>query len=573
MCLANHPATVPTSFRKMGAIAESLSYAHLHLTIDLEEIFTVHRLAKTTANSTLVLLSKHIGADDAIRLAPFFESLIKSFEPTDNMMEVLTVIFVPEGVSPQQLDILIRNKRQLGVAFLAVSTIFNTGMSIYNTYQISQLMNRQDHLETGLTRVVEVLRQEDKSLEMIKGSIIAYNETLVNFGKQVKKLGNNIDILTAYSLIHSKVESANLEFQLFATGLLELMNGRLSPLLVHKKNILATFEKFRSKIVGEGYHLIYDFPSSIFKADISYVTNGKVIDVFIHCPMVKMNPIPLYQYLSLPILLNSSVAGPLMFVESREDNDLLMIDTETQRGVELKTSFLAGCNVAKLAVGNVYMCSDRVPILKRDTTTDCLGLLFTGSLDQEKLLQTCNIMFSSRTVYARQVDKKTFLIYSKEQTKLTIFCERYGKTNISYVEGIHLIEVNLGCQADMDGNLMYGQSSGIDFEAGNLIHLPSKLTFTNDIFPVTELFDVYKSLKKIHLPEKVDFRNLDAWSTDQSWRYQASTFGTIGSVFLTSAIIGVIMYLLYAYYKYRRSQPATSPQVQEQEMHLVQRED
>lgn len=62
--------------------------------------------------------------------------------------------------------------------------------------------------------------------------------------------------------------------------------------------------------------------------------------------MVKMNPVPLYQYLSLPILLNDSVSGPLMFVESREDNDLLMIGTETQREVELKTPFLAGSNVA-----------------------------------------------------------------------------------------------------------------------------------------------------------------------------------------------------------------------------------
>ena len=41
MSLGNHLATVPTSFRKMGAITESLSYAHLHLTIDLKEIYTV----------------------------------------------------------------------------------------------------------------------------------------------------------------------------------------------------------------------------------------------------------------------------------------------------------------------------------------------------------------------------------------------------------------------------------------------------------------------------------------------------------------------------------------------------
>ena len=48
-------------------------------------------------------------------------------------------------------------------------------------------------------------------------------------------------LATYYSFIHSEVESTNLEFPLFATGLLELMNGKLSSLLVHKKNILETF--------------------------------------------------------------------------------------------------------------------------------------------------------------------------------------------------------------------------------------------------------------------------------------------------------------------------------------------
>jgi len=103
---------------------------------------------------------------------------------------------------------------------------------------------------------------------------------------------------------------------------------------------------------------------------------------------------------------------------------------------------------------------------------------------------------------------------------------------------------------------------------GILIHLPTKLTFTNDLFPVTELMDVYGSLKKIHLPEKVDFRNLDKWATDYSWRNNASTLGTIGSTLLTTAILGVVGYLMYAYFRYRRAQtpvsrPPTEPQGEE----------
>ena len=36
-------AMVPTSFRKIGSIAETVSYAHLHLKIDLADILKIHR--------------------------------------------------------------------------------------------------------------------------------------------------------------------------------------------------------------------------------------------------------------------------------------------------------------------------------------------------------------------------------------------------------------------------------------------------------------------------------------------------------------------------------------------------
>jgi len=247
--------------------------------------------------------------------------------------------------------------------------------------------------------------------------------------------------------------------------------------LVHKKNLLDTFTKFRSSIEREGFHLVYDFPSSIFKADISYISQNNVIDVFVHCPIQRSNPIALYQYLPLPIVLDTAKPGPLMFIEPRNGNDLLMLDSESHRGAEMKSSFLTGCHTSALATGNIYMCSDRVPILKRDTTKDCLGLLFTGSLDQEKLLEACDVVFSSQTTYAHQIDKKTFIVYSKETTKLTIFCDKPRKTNITTIQGLHVITVNPGCQADLDGLLMYGMYGGLDYEAGNLDTLTHQTNF------------------------------------------------------------------------------------------------
>ena len=183
-------AMVPTSFRKIGSIAETVSYAHLHLKIDLADILKIHRDALMTANQTLALISKHIGLDDALRLAPFFESLERSFEPTENLMEVILLIFNPHTNSNTlaALANLTKVKRQLGLAFVGVATLFNCGLSIYNTYEIEQLKQATNHLEDGINRIITVLREEDKSMETLKSSITAINDTLIIFGKNLKMI-------------------------------------------------------------------------------------------------------------------------------------------------------------------------------------------------------------------------------------------------------------------------------------------------------------------------------------------------------------------------------------------------
>ena len=97
---------------------------------------------------------------------------------------------------------------------------------------------------------------------------------------------------------------------------------------------------FCNKILKAGNHLVYDFPSSIFKQDISYTVKNGELDIFIHCPIVSMSSIPAFQYLGLPGILHETNKGPVLFIESRERYDLLMIDTQTQ-------SFLSGCQTAR----------------------------------------------------------------------------------------------------------------------------------------------------------------------------------------------------------------------------------
>jgi hypothetical protein len=73
----------------------------------------------------------------------------------------------------------------------------------------AQTITGQDHLETGLNRVIKVLREEDRSIEAMKDAIKAFNETLIDIGRNIRHKNAEVDLLATFAILHNKIEAEN----------------------------------------------------------------------------------------------------------------------------------------------------------------------------------------------------------------------------------------------------------------------------------------------------------------------------------------------------------------------------
>ena len=550
--------TVPVSFRKIGSLAESLTYAHLKMDINLTDVFEQVENAKKAAFDNLEQIGKREGLDTLIDLNPFYFVISHSFEPCVRLVETLKTLYIedhvpvpPKAVSyssagkggPRVKPSKPREKRQLGMAMMGVSTLFNLGLSIYEQVEITKLNDEVSLLDSAMKHVVVTLKQEVANMETIKESIVIFNKTLYSFGKEMERFQRETDVLSGYSLIHSKVETFAQEYQLFATGLLEVMHGRFSPHLVNKAKLISTFADLKAQVKAKGYQLLYDFPSSLFKQDISYLIKDETMTVFIHVPIVKENAWPLYEHIALPWLSTNVTAGLLIFAESRTGNRLFLQDPYTQRGTELSHQYLSGCKTTKSSTGNVFLCNDFVPVMNVDSRQDCLGLLFSAKFTQEELFKLCRVIFSNKRVFAQQIDPSRFMVYSRDPAKLTTYCERGGTSNYTQISGLEIITVPQGCQAEMLGLLMHSRAEGITIEEANLISLPTDLVITESFFPVHHLVNIFTDLAHVRLPDEIDVETLDQFLKDDQWRSSATSLGTISFSILTAIILAVVLYI------------------------------
>ena len=543
---------VPTSFRKIGSMASSLSYGHMRIKINLTDLWEHHRAIKEVTTNTLVnLIVKTGSAQENEAFAPFIESLEKCFEPSDLMAEHTKTVFATVdptiyNTGPTMRE-SVRGKRQVLAGVQAIGTLLNLGISLYNTYEISVLNNEVSHIKDGILHIIETVKEEAHAIDTLSETIIALNSTVVGLADEIVKSRTRADFMSAFIILYTRIQAKNEEFVRYCEGLLDLLNGRFSPYLVDKVKILSGFRDFRATVQGYGYHLLFDFPSSIFKQDISYTVDGSILTVLIHNPIVKQDALPLYEYLGLPIVTPSVPDSPLLFAESKKGHTILVIDPVTRKGSELPSTFLLGCKTARMASGLVYLCNDNLPIMSSNLQGECLSLLFSGKITQELLFKACKIVFSSQETFAQQVDMTRFMLYSKVPTKLTVFCAQPGSsgtTNVTLIHDSQLISIPPGCQGEFGDLLLYARDKAFTIEEDTILApAPTPVTVSASLFPVHHMVNLYKSLKDVKVPEKIDVNSLDRWIKDDTWRNRASLMGTWAFAILSGFLTIVVGYI------------------------------
>jgi len=562
---------IPISFRKLGSISQSLTFAHMKMEVDLETLYEHQSKLRMVADQTIMGLGARL-KQDGMDIMPFLQALGQSMEQSDRMIDAVKTVFTPEDLrmlDPALFDYVSkeglpsketrsdtpREKRQLGVAILGVGTLLNLGLSLYNTYEIGMLKGEVTHLRDGMKAVIHVVKEEAHALSVLNQTIMAVNESMYKMAAAVEKTRLRGEFVTAFVLLNNKLGVANSETIAYCQGLLSLLQGRFSPLLIDKHKILFSFKEFREAIKSKGYHLLHDFSSSMFKEEISYSVNHRKLTILIHIPVVRADGIPVYEFLPLPVMIPGKDAenDPLMFVESRKGNNLLAWDPKLKQGTELSSEYLMGCKTTNVAQGVVYICNDYLPILSTNPQKECLGLLFHGKFTQDQLMKTCKVVFSSQTSYAQQIDINKFLVYSKTPTKLTIFCPTSKPMDLGMnfleIRGSTIVNIPKGCQGEMDDLVLFTKGAEITLEEDNLLSFDRNISIDPSFFPVHRLVDLYHSLKDIRLPERVDVSALDEWVREDTWRNSAWSMGTIAMSVIGITLGCILLYLGYYWLK------------------------
>ena len=571
--------TLPASFQKIGYLCEDLQYAHLHTVIDTKIMKNLLGDAKMAANASLAKINFISGRNVTIKLNPFYQAVEKSLAPSERLMEMIDLMFPPNSTYYAEVDgqLIVtrdtynvkserdiaadREKRQILIGAVASGVLLNMGLSIYNNYEINQLRREVDRLNKGTDHIITALKEKDLAVKTLTEAVVTFNSTMIEYADDISRLSNEFSIIAAYSLLHTQIETGTQELSLLAEGLMSLPKGVLSPTLVDKSKIVNAVEDLNSKAKSQGYHLLHAEPSSIFKNEISYITEGSKIHIFVHCPIIKLEPFPLYKYLEAPLILHDDGDDenkPLMFVKSPENNQYLAISNQGRQGMEFTPDFLAGCTTDKIALGTVYLCHHGISILKNQIADSCLGMLFSGNYDQTQLTKKCNIVFEDLDEYSKQIDSQSFLLYSRKPIKLTKICSSPPSTNITMVKGLQVIKVESSCYGFTEGYTFYGKTDltiSTDF-----VYLPKLILFSESVFPAINLAGIYQKLKGLELPKQVDFRTLNNWAQTGTWRWHAGWTGGFLVTFNIIMSVGIVSYLAFTYWRFHRARQVGQPE-------------
>ena len=527
-CQLDGKQKISIGFRRIGSLATGLQYGHLHTTINLTRIQEMHLNSKNAVAYAFEKISFIHGQDVRQKIQPFMNALHQSFGQSDRSLDIVLSIF----------DDGLRHKRQV----LEFASLFSAGLSIYNRLELNQLSNRVSKIEEEMDQFVEFIEEENTVINELTKAIKLFNTTLHKISNDLSEMSAAINVVAAYSQLHTKIEIHAREMDRWAESMINLLQGRLSPFLVDPKKIMGSLQGMSNKAQKEGLHLLSNEASSIFNTDMSYLVKNHIVEIFIHLPLIEENPIPLYEFLNIPIILeNVSPQSPLIFISAENGKNLLAVAEDSRNGIELNTVTLQGCSQTKNHLGVIYLCHN-MGLTSKDVTNTCLGTLFTGHFDQNILVSRCNLFLRTIDEFAVQVTNDKFLFFSTFETKLKIKCFQGKSYNESHslIKGFKEIKLQPKCIATTNNFIFHPQSS-INLET-NLIYLPKEIIISDEIFPLNSLNEISMDLTKI---DQLDLKHIKKLANSKNTKSNTLLYilSTTGLVLACS----VIIYLMYLY--------------------------
>lgn len=513
---------IDTAFRKLGLYASQLSFAHIHTHIDLRKMISEHQ-------ELTLYLEENEKAENYGRLHHIVQMLRKQLDISSTTLQRLHLAFFGKESH--------RDKRQALAALSMGFGIFGLGTSIYNTVEIGKLQGEMAKTQQEVSLIIEKMDAENEAVNKLSTSVMTLKQTCQKVIEISKDNRIHVDHLFTLSLMVNEHNTKLLEV---ARGLESLLHGRLDPSLVNTLSLEEIMKSLNEKAAEQGLKLLHREISMVFKSPITYVAleNG-LIDIIVHIPLVKQDPIELYEYVPIPI----KIGNLIMTVESQKE--VLAMDKNGNLGLELSKVDLIQCQIENTHDGKVYLCPNS-NLVRNNVRSTCLGSLMSGRM--ETIRDRCHHLVEQSNLseeFAKQISQDTIIMYIQENDTAQLVC-RNGSRSAKLSMGLHRIVVSPGCQM-ISESFVFAPQVEVDISSS---FMEQRINFVREELlgqvENQELDRAYEELSKIEPIKRVDLRKLKDWiqRSDSARNHSVVTYGLlVSSVLISVAIVGYLVYL------------------------------
>ena len=424
-------------FKPMGKV--DLSDEHwLHtFELSLPKQFPVPRLSKCRQdNNTCLMVNQVLSLLNSVRM----QTSVK----IDNTIDTIHTL-VPEA------KIVRRGKRsllpfigQLSKALFGTAT--DDDVDTLNQH-VNALTKRTQKLGIALEQhaqhlssyITKANARMDNMVNGIKENELAIEYVHAEINSKTKSLQENFDFML--TLLTSQIlKSGHLNTQLeeLKLGVLDLVNGKLSPLLIPYEALQEALDAIQ-KILNQrfnGFHLTHKTLSKIYSSNkFLYARNNGSLFITIKLPISAFqSQLKIFKVISLPVPINETsnhatqiLNLPDYFIFS-EDHEFYSSMTSVQ---------FDSCKGDKL-----HTCSFKFP-LKSVTSPSCTLSLYVNNKEQTK--RSCDFRFVKNAVKSElhEIDANTLLVY--RIPLLNLDCQGHHKT----LTGCQFCILNMPCKCSI----------------------------------------------------------------------------------------------------------------------------
>ena len=453
------------TFKRVGELAVGATYGHLTFDIDLDRV----RIAYDALQDTL----KHVisAQQNVPTLQGQKEEVRMVWEKLEYAIKLLYALVqhdqIKADVDEDEQDGMgsalnqLRNRHQLLAAVSGIMGLTSFGTSMYSIGQLKTLKDNIGEQGQKIEFLSHQIQEQDLRIYNITQATRRYVENLVEV---IGKVAEETKRLTIVKALESSARTYLLNFRMALTdltiGITELMEGRLSPLLIDPHKLDEAYKNLLTAANKVGFKPVSLLPGIVFQTPVSVLgKDDRQLVVMVHVPL-NAGTLILYKYLPSPIIFEDKDVA--LYVEDEEK--YLAMDAHQTIRLQMMPREFDKC----LKTKGVYSCK-KSHVFTKSLERLCLYNLFVQHT--EEVSKTYKVRVDPLKSSVSQIQTNAYRLYSPGRVTVTTECVN-GSVMVQTAHKTAVMKLTRECPKISTEDYLLTYRVPIDGKA-DLVSLPS----------------------------------------------------------------------------------------------------